>query len=142
MAAERLTVLCWACFCRACLCWACAVAIAWAIAVGQPVFAADETQYAFDDIRIPKAWAGEPIREPFSLSQAANYLDQGAKAWSGARKCNSCHTTGTYMLVRPALTRQLGPPHREMRDHFVAAFRDLGRHRSATICTSRPGPAR
>src|ERR1700685_1435787 len=107
MVVERLSVLCCAC--------------AVAIAIGKPSFADDEPQYAFGDIRIPKASADEPIRQRFSPSQAVKYLDQGATAWSGARKCISCHTTGTYMLVRPGLTQRLGPPPQEMRDQFVRA---------------------
>lgn len=126
MVTERLTVLCCAC--------------AVAIVVGKPVFAGDEPQYASGNIRIPKASAEEPIRERFSLSQAVKYLDQGARAWSGARKCISCHTTGTYMLVRPALTAQLGPPPREMRNQFVVALKDLAAlKRDELHKSTRPG---
>jgi squalene-hopene/tetraprenyl-beta-curcumene cyclase len=102
-------------------CAACLVAITLVI----PLFADDEPQYVFGGIRVPKASAAEPIRDRFSLSQAVTYLDQGAKAWNGARKCISCHTNGTYMLVRPALTLQLGRPPEEMRERFVAALKDL-----------------
>jgi squalene-hopene/tetraprenyl-beta-curcumene cyclase len=124
MRAKRLTVLC------------CALAIA----VGKSVAAEDEPQYLFGDIRIPQARADEPMREPFSLSQAVHYLDQSAKAWSGARKCVSCHTTGTYMLVRPALTRQLGQPPQEMRDEFVNAFNTLAAmQRDDLHKSTRPG---
>jgi squalene-hopene/tetraprenyl-beta-curcumene cyclase len=113
-----------------------------AIAVGKSVAAQDEPQYLFGDIRIPQARADEPLREPFSLSQAVHYLDQSATAWSGARKCVSCHTTGTYMLVRPALTRQLGQPPHEMRDEFVNAFKALAAmQRDDLQKSTRPGQA-
>src|SRR5579872_6722130 len=72
-------------------------------------FAADIPQYSFEKIHVPKAYADEPKREQFSLAEAAHYLDQGAKAWIGAKKCVSCHTTGTYMLIRPGLSKRLGP---------------------------------
>jgi squalene-hopene/tetraprenyl-beta-curcumene cyclase len=53
------------------------------------------------------------------------YLDQGARAWYGARRCISCHTNGAYMLVRPALAKQLGPPSGEVRANFIVALKDL-----------------
>ena len=126
MVRERFTVLCCACLV--------------ALAVRKPAFADDQPQYVFGEIRIPKASAEEPVREHFSLSQAVTYLDQGAKAWSGAHKCVSCHTTGTYMLVRPALTAQLGPPSGETRDRFLAAFNDLAAQKPEDLHKStRPG---
>jgi squalene-hopene/tetraprenyl-beta-curcumene cyclase len=103
-------------------------------------FAGDAPQYSFENIHVPKAYADEPKRDRFSLTEAAHYLDQGAKAWSGARKCVSCHTTGTYMLVRPELSKQLGPPSPETRDNFVAAFKDLAAMKPDEIQKStRPG---
>jgi squalene-hopene/tetraprenyl-beta-curcumene cyclase len=102
-------------------CCACAVVLTFA----NPVFAGDEPQYAFGDVRIPQASANEPVRDRFSLSAAMNYLDGGARAWNGARKCISCHTNGTYMLVRPALAAQIGRPSEEMRDQFVTALKNL-----------------
>jgi squalene-hopene/tetraprenyl-beta-curcumene cyclase len=103
------------------LCCACALAFA----LAKPVSAGDEPQYEFGDIRISQASSAEPIRGRLSVVKAATYLDQGARAWYGARKCISCHTNGTYMLVRPALTAQLGRPSEEVRDNFVAALKDL-----------------
>jgi hypothetical protein len=102
-------------------CCACAVALA----LANPVFAGDEPQYEFGDIRISQASSAEPIRERLSVGMGATYLDQGARAWYGARKCISCHTNGTYMLVRPALTAQLGRPSKEVRDNFVTALKEL-----------------
>ncbi len=95
------------------------------VALENPSFAGDDPQYRFGDIVVPKASADESIRGRFSLPQAVQYLDHGALAWSGSRKCISCHTTGTYMLVRPALTAQAGPPPKEMRQRYIAALKDL-----------------
>ena len=101
----------------------CACAVAFTLA--KPVLAGDEPQYEFGDIRISQASSAEPIRERLSVGKAATYLDQAARAWYGARKCISCHTNGTYMLVRPALVAQLGRPSEEVRDSFVTALKDL-----------------
>lgn len=89
--------------------------------------AEDKPQYEFGDIRIPQASAAEPVRSEVSVEHALRYLDQGAAAWNGARKCVSCHTNGTYMTVRPALTPQLGTPPEAMRDHFVAQLAELAK---------------
>src|SRR4051812_32632642 len=78
--------------------------------------AADESQYAFGDLRVAGASADEPVVERLSVERATTYLDHGARAWYGARKCVSCHTNGTYLLVRPALTAQLGPPNDQVRN--------------------------
>lgn len=81
---------------------------------------AQETpQYEFGTIRIPMATAEEPLRDTFSLTMAMDYIEQGASAWNGTRKCVTCHTNGTYMVVRPALTSRVGPPPPEMREHFI-----------------------
>lgn len=89
--------------------------------------AEDKPQYEFGDIRIPQASAAEPVRSEVSVEHALRYLDQGAAAWNGARKCVSCHTNGTNMTVRPALTPQLGAPPEAMRDHFVAQLAELAK---------------
>jgi hypothetical protein len=88
-------------------------------------FAAEDAQYELGEIRIPAASADEPIRDEFSLTLATQYLDQGARAWKETRKCVTCHTTGTYMTIRPALARRLGPPETEFREHFVATLEEL-----------------
>lgn len=49
-------------------------------------------------------------------------MEQGAWAWTGERRCVSCHTNGSYMVVRPLLTAQLGKPHEEMREFFVSTL--------------------
>ena len=97
-------------------------ALATTLATG---LADDLHQYAFDDIAIPRATEDEPVRKDFSLAAAASYVEDGAKAWSGARKCVSCHTNGSYMLARPALSKVLGPPNREARAFFVGQFEKL-----------------
>jgi len=95
-----------------------------------PALAADkakppEPQYKFEKIVIPAAAAGEPRRETLSVKAAVDYLERGAKAWSGARKCVSCHTNGSYLVIRPSLTKQLGAPPNEHREFFVAQFEDM-----------------
>lgn len=82
----------------------------------------DEFQYHFESIAIPQATAEEPRLPRVSVAKALEYLDQGALAWNGTRKCVTCHTNGTYMVVRPALASRVGPPNEEMRKHFVASL--------------------
>jgi len=92
------------------------------------VAAADEKkeenphQYQFESISIPPATADEPKLERVSVRKALDYLDHGALAWNGSRKCVTCHTNGTYMVVRPALTGRAGTPNEEMRKHFVVSL--------------------
>ncbi|HLJ09679.1 MAG TPA: prenyltransferase/squalene oxidase repeat-containing protein [Planctomycetaceae bacterium] len=79
-------------------------------------------QYQFETIAIPPASADEPKLERVSVRKALDYLDQGALAWNGSRKCVTCHTNGTYMVVRPALSARVGAPNEEMRKHFLASL--------------------
>jgi len=72
-------------------------------------------QYRFASIDIPVASAHEPTRSSFSLKRALDYIEDGAEAWSKHRKCVSCHTTGTYMVIRPALTPFVGKASEEWR---------------------------
>ena len=81
-------------------------------------------QYEFGSIRIPRADAGEPKRREVSVQRALDYLDQGATAWSRGRKCVTCHTNGSYMALRPSLSRPLGEPSREVRDFFGTVLRE------------------
>lgn len=76
-------------------------------------------QYEADGITIPAASAEEPTRSEVSVEAAANYLDQGAKAWSESRNCISCHTNGSYLQIRPSLTPLLGKPDDESREFFI-----------------------
>lgn len=93
---------------------------AWAafLAVG-PAAGVESTQYAFEGIAVPAASAEEPIRAGLSTRLAVDHLEQGSVAWSGQRRCISCHTNGTYMLARPALSRALGAPPEATRAFFV-----------------------
>ena len=75
-------------------------------------------QYEFESIRIPRLDADEPKRREVSVQRALKYLDQGATAWSRGHKCVTCHTNGSYMALRPALTKPLGQPAPELRDFF------------------------
>ena len=79
-------------------------------AVPAPLSAAEPHQYAFESIAVPAATADEPRRASVSTSLAIDHLEQGSVAWSGQRRCISCHTNGTYMLARPALSAVLGTP--------------------------------
>jgi squalene-hopene/tetraprenyl-beta-curcumene cyclase len=56
------------------------------------------------------------------VNKALDYLEHGALAWNGSRKCVTCHTNGTYMVIRPALSARVGAPNAEMRRHFVASL--------------------
>lgn len=81
--------------------------------------AEEKLQYDFEEIRIPAAKADEPVRETVSVAAARDYLEQGTLAWNSQRKCVSCHTNGTYMVVRPALTPSLGPPESATHDFYL-----------------------
>ena len=81
--------------------------------------AADDSQYSAEGITIPAASVDEPIRKEFSLEAAQNYLEQGALAWKRSRNCIACHTTGTYVQLRPGLSPVLGAPPQELRSFLV-----------------------
>jgi len=82
-------------------------------------------QYEFADIVIPAATADEPLLPQFSLKQAADYVEHGNLAWWKKRNCVACHTNGTYLLMRPALTPQLGKPPADIRDLYVSAAKKI-----------------
>jgi squalene-hopene/tetraprenyl-beta-curcumene cyclase len=93
-----------------------------------PALFAAVPQYKSPDITIPAASANEPVLKRFSLSKADEYLEKGALAWTRKRGCVTCHTTGTYMQIRPALTSVLGKPTEEIRQLFtgeLAKFQKL-----------------
>ena len=100
------------------------IALLGAVAVS-PQLLADDFQYQFEGISIPKAVADEPVRSELSIEAAAKYLEQGSVAWSGQRKCVSCHTNGTYMTIRPLLSKTLGPPEAANRTFFVEQLQKL-----------------
>jgi squalene-hopene/tetraprenyl-beta-curcumene cyclase len=98
--------------------------------VGLAVIPADRTfaedhQYQFENITVGKASADEPVRKDVSIELAQTYLENGTVAWSGQKNCVSCHTNGTYMVVRPALSKSLGVPPADGREFFVKSLADL-----------------
>ena len=84
-----------------------------------PALFAAPPQYKSPDITIPAASAEEAVLKKFSLAKANDYLEKGAVAWTRKRGCVTCHTTGTYMQIRPALTLVLGNPTEEIRELFT-----------------------
>ena len=82
-------------------------------------------QYEFAAIRVPAASAAEPVRESFSAAAAVEHLEAGSVAWSGQRKCVSCHTNGTYMTIRPALAASFGPPPDDTLAFYRSALAEL-----------------
>ena len=83
------------------------------------------SQYRFESIDIPGAFAEETIRSEFSLQAALTYIEHGAEAWTKKRDCVSCHTNGSYLLTRPALTAIAGPPSEEIRQFFVEELEEF-----------------
>jgi squalene-hopene/tetraprenyl-beta-curcumene cyclase len=80
-------------------------------------------QYQFEKIVIDAATADEPLAPALSVQKAVSYLDQGAVAWSGSKKCVTCHTNGVYLSVRPALSSRVGPPAAKVREFFVETLK-------------------
>ncbi|MGO9338800.1 MAG: hypothetical protein ACLPY1_14970 [Terracidiphilus sp.] len=80
-------------------------------------------QYHLKNVTYARPSPAESII-PFSPKLAVDYMEQGARAWSAEWKCVACHTNGSYMVVRPLLTTQLGQPQKEMRDFFVATLNE------------------
>ena len=74
---------------------------------------------------IPRASSDEPKLGEFNPKVAADYIDQGARIWTGTKKCVFCHTNGTYMLMRPRLTPYLGAPPAETRQFSVDQLQTL-----------------
>lgn len=83
-----------------------------------------KSQYEADGISVALATADEAKRPEVSVRLAADYLDKGTLAWNAQRNCVTCHTNGTYMVVRPALTSQLGRPKDEVREFFVKVLEE------------------
>ena len=86
---------------------------------------AEDPQYHFEQITIPAASGSEPTRADVSILLATEYLENGAIAWNGERKCVSCHTNGTYMVTRPSLSPSLGQPSDSTRTFFIAQMAEL-----------------
>jgi len=86
---------------------------------------AEDYQYKFEQITIRKASGDEAKRPDVSLALALEYLEQGSVAWNGEKKCVSCHTNGTYMVTRPALSESLGQPPETTRQFFLSSLTQL-----------------
>ena len=80
-------------------------------------------QYKFEGIKIPGARSNEPRRRTVSVKLASQYIEQGTEAWIGSQKCVTCHTNGTYMALRPSLTKLLGKPNEQVREFFLKFFK-------------------
>lgn len=78
-------------------------------------------QYRHGAIAVPKAHAAEPV-SAYSFQRGLEYLENGALVWVRQAKCVSCHTAGTYLLVRSQMAAAVGPPSREVRDFFVSTL--------------------
>ena len=91
------------------------------------VQAADQPQpqYEFDSQQVPAARADEPKLSQLSIEKALAHLDLGSKLWSSSRRCIACHTNGSYLQIRPALTRHFGPPAPEAREFYIEQLRSL-----------------
>ena len=90
-------------------------------------------QYKDGSLRIPSASAEEPVLEQWSKSSALTHLDQGAKAWSESKQCISCHTNGSYMMIRPGLTSVAGPPDASIRDFFVDELKSMEEEKASSL---------
>jgi squalene-hopene/tetraprenyl-beta-curcumene cyclase len=81
-------------------------------------------QYKSGDIEVSIPTVDEPHVKAFgtdSVRAAADYLDKGSICWVREKTCINCHTTGPYMVERPALTKMLGAPKDEILADFVKA---------------------
>ena len=108
--------------------WVCLLAVATPALVARAQDKADGPyQYKFESIFVGPATADEAKLAELSVEKAGAYLDQGALAWNGERKCVSCHTNGTYMQIRPALSAKLGPPNPAIRAHYVASLEQFAK---------------
>jgi squalene-hopene/tetraprenyl-beta-curcumene cyclase len=82
-------------------------------------------QYQYHQVNVTylRPSPAEP-RIPFNLKLAVDYMEKGATAWTSDWKCVACHTNGSYMVVRPLLTSQLGQPNQNLRDFFVGTLNE------------------
>ncbi len=86
-----------------------------------------EFQYDSQEIKVRMPQADTPRVKTFgaeSVRAASKYLDDGAVAWTRERKCVACHTTGEYLLTRPALISYLGPMQNLVIEEFRNSFTD------------------
>ncbi len=80
---------------------------------------AKKFQYRSKTIVIPGAHSEEPVLPTVSTSKGLAYVENAALAWAESKKCVSCHTTGSYMLARPELSKYVGRPSDELRQFFI-----------------------
>lgn len=103
----------------------CSSVAVWGILSSAGLWAEEKSkpQYSFNDIAVPAAHADEPKLKTVSVQRALDYLEKGNTAWNGERRCVTCHTNGTYMVTRPALTTQVGKPPEAARTFLVSALK-------------------
>jgi squalene-hopene/tetraprenyl-beta-curcumene cyclase len=80
-----------------------------------------EYQYHYKDMTYLRPSPEEP-KIAFTPKLALDYMEQGAVAWTAEWQCVACHTNGSYMVARPMMTSQLGPPNKALRDFFVTTL--------------------
>ncbi len=93
-----------------------------ALAAESPKF-----QYKSQGIEISIPTADEPKVKAFNadtIRAAVKYLDDGAVCWVRENSCINCHTTGSYMAERPAMTKLFGKPNAEVLADFVKSIPD------------------
>ena len=79
-------------------------------------------QYHHNEVTYARPSLDEP-KIPFSPRLAVDYMEQGAMAWTEERGCISCHSNGTYMMVRPLMITDLGAPQQAMHNFWVSELR-------------------
>ena len=97
-------------------------------------------QYEAGEIKVPAARADEPVID-LSIEKASTHLDHGSTAWGQQKKCVSCHTNGTYLFIRPALTPTLGAPAASSREFFASQLEVLGKVGARKMRRSGTRPA-
>jgi len=88
------------------------------ICYGEETTDAPDPQYESDNILIAAASADEEIA-PLNTERAIQYLEDGAAAWSQEQRCVTCHTNGTYLLIRPQLSSLAGPTNPAIYEFFA-----------------------
>ena len=92
-------------------------------------------QYKDGSIQIQSASSDEPILETWSKESALIHLDKGAKAWTESKQCISCHTNGSYMMLRPSLTKIAGLPDPSIRTFFIDELKSLEQEKVDSLRT-------
>jgi squalene-hopene/tetraprenyl-beta-curcumene cyclase len=63
--------------------------------------------------------ADEPFAKAYSLDHAVRFLDTASLDWTKNRKCFTCHTNFSYLMVRPAVDASV-QAHRDVRNSLQA----------------------